>query len=667
MTRYTSIILLLLSTPLCAQIVHIPDPALRAAVRDALDLPARDSLTMTDMRKLGNFDARESQIEDLSGLEYATNLSELTLVHNNISDLTPIANLRLKELWLWDNQVGDLSPLAGMRSLTHLGLEHNRISDLSPLANLRLKELWMRDNQLGDLSPLAGMKSLTHLDLGHNRISDLSPLANLTNLERLELQSNWITDVTPLGSLTRLNLLAIEENSIKDHSALDGLSLEHFTYVGREVCDVPPLPLQKRLDNRTFPSAFSPWSNFFENLPHLSFVERLSLHDLYFCCLRFDGDFVETEEGVVIHNYMEEAIQKRNDYTAQNANMIFLAAFSWFITDLSTYPPDSPYWQRDADGEIVINYDAGTVDITHPDVQQAIIGKAIAIDKCGLYDGVFFDFWGEHAHSAENVDAMLTIVKGIRANTRENFLIMGNSNQHTAPITGSYLNGLYMEAGVPRNSYKDGGDEAIEVDLMQIETTLRWGAENLRLPQIIGLRGVFFDDDDEPLDSPRNLRWMRAMTTLMLTFSDGYIILVGDESVRGRYWYDFWDADLGRPVGPKFQLYDEDIPGLYIREYTNGWAVYNHSGAPQPVVFDSDVSGVASGWKDTHHVLPNLDGEMYLRIPVGIPGDINRDGVVNILDLTFVAQSFGTNDSAGDVNKDGAVNILDLVFVANQF
>ena len=622
---FTAFLLLCtLTSPLFAQNVHIPDPALRAAISAALN---GAPITRETMLQLTELDARERGVIDLTGLDYAHNLRSLTLVYNNISDLTPIANLRLKELWLWENSVSDLSPLAGMRSLTHL-------------------------------------------DFGHNRISDISVLANLTNLEWLELQGNQITDVIPLAALTKLNLLTIEENLIKDHSALDGLSLEYFTYETyreRQICDVPPLPLQKRLDNRTFPSAFSPWSNVFENLPHLSFVERLSLHDLYFCCLRFDGDFVETEEGVVIHNYMEEAIQKRNDYTAQNANMIFLAAFSWFIDDLSTYPPDSPYWQRDADGEIVINYDAGTVDITHPDVQQAIIGKAIAIDKCGLYDGVFFDFWGEHAHSAENVDAMLTIVKGIRANTRENFLIMGNSNQHTAPITGSYLNGLYMEAGVPRNSYKDGGDEAIEVDLMEIETTLRWGAENLRLPQIIGLRGVFFDDDDEPLDSPRNLRWMRALTTLMLTFSDGYIILVGDESVRGRYWYDFWDADLGRPVGPKFALYDEDIPGLYIREYTNGWAVYNHSGAAQVVTLPEEVQSVTSGLSNTKHAVLNLDGDIFLRIPPILPGDINGDGIVNILDLTLVAQGFGTGDLTADVNGDGVVNVFDLVFVANRF
>ena len=47
--------------------------------------------------------------------------------------------------------------------------------------------------------------------------------------------------------------------------------------------------------------------------------------------------------------------------------------------------------------------------------------------------------------------------------------------------------------------------------------------------------------------------------------------------------------------------------------------------------------------------------------------DINKDGVVNILDLVLVANAFGTDDNDTDINKDGVVNILDLVLVANAF
>ena len=48
--------------------------------------------------------------------------------------------------------------------------------------------------------------------------------------------------------------------------------------------------------------------------------------------------------------------------------------------------------------------------------------------------------------------------------------------------------------------------------------------------------------------------------------------------------------------------------------------------------------------------------------------DINADGVVNIIDLTLVASSFGkTGQNAADVNGDGVVNIIDLTLVAAAF
>ena len=46
------------------------------------------------------------------------------------------------------------------------------------------------------------------------------------------------------------------------------------------------------------------------------------------------------------------------------------------------------------------------------------------------------------------------------------------------------------------------------------------------------------------------------------------------------------------------------------------------------------------------------------------PWDVNNDGVVNILDLTFIASRFG--QSSPDLNGDGIVNILDLTIVAQH-
>ena len=51
-----------------------------------------------------------------------------------------------------------------------------------------------------------------------------------------------------------------------------------------------------------------------------------------------------------------------------------------------------------------------------------------------------------------------------------------------------------------------------------------------------------------------------------------------------------------------------------------------------------------------------------------ISGDINRDGVVNILDLTIVGARFGQRGpNSADLNGDRLVDIVDLVLVANAF
>ena len=50
-------------------------------------------------------------------------------------------------------------------------------------------------------------------------------------------------------------------------------------------------------------------------------------------------------------------------------------------------------------------------------------------------------------------------------------------------------------------------------------------------------------------------------------------------------------------------------------------------------------------------------------------GDVNQDGIVNILDIILVAQNLGQKPPSNprvDANRDGQVNILDLVRVAED-
>ncbi|MDE0484243.1 MAG: cohesin domain-containing protein [Candidatus Poribacteria bacterium] len=79
----------------------------------------------------------------------------------------------------------------------------------------------------------------------------------------------------------------------------------------------------------------------------------------------------------------------------------------------------------------------------------------------------------------------------------------------------------------------------------------------------------------------------------------------------------------------------------------------------------------------SHVYLVDADGERWEAFIEGtevtepdhdIFGDVNRDGVVNILDLILVSHRFGLRGhDAADVNGDGLVDIVDLVLVANAF
>ena len=62
---------------------------------------------------------------------------------------------------------------------------------------------------------------------------------------------------------------------------------------------------------------------------------------------------------------------------------------------------------------------------------------------------------------------------------------------------------------------------------------------------------------------------------------------------------------------------------------------------------------------------PIINTSTEITVPDFVREDVNQDGVVDILDLTFIAANFGkTGKQQADVNGDGVVNIVDLALVA---
>ena len=240
--------------------VNIPDANLRAKIEAALGKASGATITTADMATLTRLDAPNANISDLTGLEHATNLTELDLGtewvegqghinsnsvsdlsplagltdlrwlrlrHNSISDISALADLiNLTWLNLGDNlMIADLSFLSGLTNLTILWLYDTNISDISALSDLaNLTELYLWGNSISDISALSGLTNLTTLSLGNNALSDLSSLSDLTNLTELYLYGNALSDLSSLLGLTNLTTLSLHGNSISDISAVSGLT-----------------------------------------------------------------------------------------------------------------------------------------------------------------------------------------------------------------------------------------------------------------------------------------------------------------------------------------------------------------------------------------------------------------------------------------------------------
>ena len=235
-------------------VVHIPDPNLRAAIAESLGKNPNAPITVEEIESLGRLTAENRGIHDLTGLHFATNLNRLYLKNNRISDLSPIAGLiNLRDLKLDYNLISDISPLRGLQNLIELDIVGNRVSNLSPLAGLiNLKDLDLNDNNISDLSPIAGLINLQFLGFPNNNVSDLSLIAGLINLKTLYFWVNPISDLSPIAGLINLRTIIFTGDSVSDLSPVAGLiNLTSFRSWGNPISDLSPfvgLPKLERID-----------------------------------------------------------------------------------------------------------------------------------------------------------------------------------------------------------------------------------------------------------------------------------------------------------------------------------------------------------------------------------------------------------------------------------
>ena len=665
-------------------VVQIPDPNLRAAIAEALGKGLNVPITVEEMERLEELEAQDKDIQDLTGMQFATNMRRLVLSENQISDISPIAGLiglhelfltiplvsdisslktlkSLARLGLYNTPVSDISPLEDLRSLTHLTLTNTLVSDISALKDLKnLTHLWLygspinllpiaglinleylafEGNKVSDLSPIGGLSSLKYIRTWGNPVSDLSPLVRLTTLERLDICGAKISDLSPLAELTGLKELYLVNNEISDISPLAGLTgLTRLDLEDNDISDISPIMVLTDLT----------WINVAVNeISDLSPLEELG-------------------ENIKIVWHSNPGFPKGGPKIE--------GPWLWIVLHDT---------RLDSNTDLLSKASGGTVTEVEIATHGATAGQSIGDD---VWTTLRLSPTGR-----DNIEDMLkrTLRDGVIYGTVS---LHSPQDQETTMYVGSdreqkvWLNGVL----VYENFRKGRGEDYTDF----FPATLKQGRNVLLVA--VNIRGNAFFGFEPGTDYTVSTGVGYTFSQTPIHTGDTFTLDIRAENVSDLAGWqfdlafdpaalevisvtegDFLKMDGGNTFfqGGNIDNAAGKIGGLSaIRLSTQG---VTGTGTVLQVTFKAKSAG------ETELALQNFEfaaitGEhipaepQQIRITVEeqlATGDVNRDGRVSILDLVLITQQFGQRvpaNSPVDLNGDGVVSILDLVLAVRE-
>lgn len=206
----------------------IPDKNLYDAVLEQWDTNKDGKLSIAEATIYDTLNLSQKNISSIKGINYFTNLKNLYLDDNNISDISILNKIKklvfvsiknnkittlencfaesgeIFALDLSGNQIVDTKGLEKLEEVTYLTLADNQISDISNLPN-HIFDADFSNNQIQDINSLLKVKdSLYNLNLENNKISDISCLKQIPNLQIVDIRYNKISDISVFQDCTWL-------------------------------------------------------------------------------------------------------------------------------------------------------------------------------------------------------------------------------------------------------------------------------------------------------------------------------------------------------------------------------------------------------------------------------------------------------------------------------
>ena len=543
--------------------------------------------------------------------EMAT-LTRLNVHNAGIRDLTGLEfATNLGEIKCNNNLISDLSPLAELVSLHVVEFRRNTISDLSPIADLiNLNWLVVPHNLIQDLSPIVGLISLHGLDISHNVIVDLSPLAGLIKLNRIWMNENPPADLSPLSGLISLRSFHSWGTPILNLSTLGKLpKLNEINICGGELSDISALQGLTALKKLYL--AGNEISDL-SPLASLTGVTRLNLKHNEVS----DVSPLASLSSLTWLDLNDNAISDVSPLGELNS-LTWLDLSNNALSDVSslTFLPNLT-WLGLLGNSITdlssLDRFSQNTSITHSDFINSTFPdagpKIVGPWLWVIVPGVRLD----------DTDLIAKATKG--AVTEVKVATFGATE-------GKSVGGSVWEA---HTLSATGGD-----NINEMTAALGWGSGSAIYDHVVY--------GSLTLDSPREQE-----TTMLVGSNDEVKVWLNGEVVHYnpvlRGAGDFQDA---------FPVTLKQGPNVLL------------------VAVDNRGHGTFSGFfgfaKDAEYTVNHPDKKVTIEVPAY---DVNRDGIINILDLILVGQDLSkanaTNEGT-DINGDGVVNISDIILVAQHF
>ena len=674
--------------------VHIPDTNLRAAIAEALGKSPNAPITVEEMERLTRIEARNNGIQDLTGIQFATNLDVLNLGRwgdhgNQVSDLSPIAGLtKLRLLYLNNNSISDLSPIAGLINLRLLELRNNPISDFSVLRVLtNLAKLTLQGTLITDLSPISGLTNLTNLNFQSTSVSDLSPVAGLINITELSFSQTTISDLSPVVKLTNLESIFCWGHEISDLSPLaDKTKLRKINFCGGNISDLTPIAGLTGLTELYI--AFEKVSDI-SPLAGLTGLTRLDLEDN-------NISDISPLAGLTNLKWLKVARNKISDFSPLDGLRANNMKLVWHGN------PGFPKGGPKIEGPWLWVVLPGTVGETlkNTDFLSEASGGAVTeveIATRGATAGqsVGNGVWTSHSLPLTGRDNILDMLeREIRDGTVYGSVTLHSPReQKTTMYVGGdrgarvWLNGALIYERLHWHHHNTGD----YTDFFPV--TLKQG-RNVLLVAVHTRGNGFFGFESGAEYTVANSGVSYTFSKTPIHRDDIFTLDIGAKDV-----YDLagWQFDIA--FDPAALEAIDVSEGDFLKTnsgttFFQGGSIDNATGkitglsaarlsaqgvsgtgtllqvtfkaksaGETPLTLDKFEFGTGTGEN-----IPAGPHEVHITVEEGLAtGDVNRDGRVSILDLILVAQQLGKRVPAGspvDVNGDGVVSILDLIRVA---